>query len=81
MLPYRITHRSSDKRRNCTSCCKLASVDFGNLKKLKNVLDGVPCVSLQSELDEILHTFPSRQITVYMAIPFSHLYYLWYPVL
>ena len=55
MLPYRSTHHSSDCNETFTSCCKHARGGFGNVKKFKIVLAGVPGVALHSDLDEILH--------------------------
>ena len=51
-VPYRSTHHSSDCYETFTSCSKHALSGFGNLKKLKTVLAGVPCVLIPGE-----HTF------------------------
>ena len=52
---------SSDCDDTFTSCCTHARGGFGNLRKLKTVLAAVSCVALHSDLDEILHIWPSKQ--------------------
>ena len=61
MLSYRRIHHSFYCDETLTSCWKRARGDFGNLRKLKIVLAGVSCVALHSDLDDILHTWPSKQ--------------------
>ena len=45
-VPYRSPHRSSDCDETFTSCCKNSRGSFGNLKKFKIVLAGVPGVAI-----------------------------------
>ena len=64
-FPFRSTHHSSDCNETFTSC-KHARNDFGNIKKLKILLTGVPSVALPGA-----HTIH----------PIKKTYYLEYPVL
>ena len=61
MLTYRSIQQSSDCDETFTGCWKHARGGFGNLRKLKIVLAGVSCVALHFDLDDILHTWTSKQ--------------------